>query len=132
MANILNSSAVGVSIFHDFHPDSAETPEADYNVTVPDVRADSGGMHEQISDNVDKLRNAALSKKYKKHYQWKTTNTSFIELHKDLKSLGIENNKFFLVLYDKNLEDVDPYNTGLCFKWYNDIVRVYIFKILIV
>ena len=123
MANILNSSVVGVSIFHDFHPDSAETPEADYNVTVPDVRADSGGMHEQISDNVDKLRNAALSKKYKKHYQWKTTNTSFIELHKDLKSLGIENNKFFLVLYDKNLEDVDPYDIVVPLETQARIVR---------
>jgi hypothetical protein len=38
----------------------------------------------------------------------KTTNKSFIKMHKILKSLGIKNNKFFLRLYDKSLQGVDP------------------------
>ena len=110
LANILNSSTVGVQIFHDFHPDSAETKEVDYNVSIPDVQSDTGSMHEEIADNMDKMRAAVIQKRYKKSYQWNTRNTSFIELHKDLKALGIENNKFFLALYDKKLEDVDPYD----------------------
>ena len=123
MANILNSSTVGVQIFHDFHPDSAETKEVDYNVSVPDVQSDTGSMHEEIADNMDKMRAAVIQKRYKKSYQWNTRNTSFIELHKDLKALGIENNKFFLALYDKKLEDVDPYDIVMPLETQARIVR---------
>jgi hypothetical protein len=43
------------------------------------------------------------------HYQL-TKNKSFLRMHKFLKDQGIRNNKFFLVLYDQLLENVDPYH----------------------
>jgi hypothetical protein len=110
MPNILNYSSLGSRVFTDFHPDSAETVEDDYHVEIPDVTSDSGGMNDQLANNATALRTAALSQKYKKSYQWNTKNTSFIELHEDLKKLGIKNNKFFLALYDKTLMDVDPFS----------------------
>ena len=110
MASIVNLQNVGVSIYNDFHPDSAETKEIDYNVSIPEIKADSGSMDNEISDHMSEIRAAAMKKKYKKRYHWTTKNKSFIELHKTLKALGIENNKFFLALYDQELENVDPYN----------------------
>ena len=68
MANIINSSEVGVQIFHDFHPDSAETKESDYNVSIPDVRPDAGNMHEDIAENMDKMRAKIMKTRYKKSY----------------------------------------------------------------
>lgn len=55
---------------------------------------------------------AYLSKK-KPIYDFKTKNRSFIQLYKDLKKLGVKNNKFFLILYDQDLQLVDPYAPGL-------------------
>lgn len=65
-----------------------------------------------------KMMSAAKKKKLgiKKRdyiYHWKTTNKSFLNLYKDLCNLGIENNKFFLKLYDKDLELVNPFQAGL-------------------
>lgn len=37
-----------------------------------------------------------------------TKNTSFLKIHQFLKEKGIKNNKFFLALYDKDLENIDP------------------------
>ena len=42
-------------------------------------------------------------------YDWETTNISFLQTSSDLKRLGIKNNKFFLKLYDKSLQGVDPH-----------------------
>lgn len=42
------------------------------------------------------------------YYQLETANTSFREMHFFLKNKGIQNNKFFLVLYDRDLAGVDP------------------------
>jgi hypothetical protein len=38
----------------------------------------------------------------------KTTNKSFIKIHKELKDNGIRNNKFFLILYDEKLQGINP------------------------
>lgn len=113
MASFINAESVGLRVFNDFHPDSATQKEEDYGVVVPSVSPDNGGMNPELSDNMGTLVSAAKSQKYKRSYQWKTTNQSFIELHKDLKSLGIENNKFFLALYDKELDGVNPYSPFL-------------------
>jgi hypothetical protein len=43
----------------------------------------------------------------------KTRNISFLQTAKDLKELGIKNNVFFLKLYDRDLEFVDPYDPNL-------------------
>lgn len=53
-----------------------------------------------------------LAKK-KPIYDFKTKNRSFINLYKDLKKLGVKNNKFFLTLYDTDLQLIDPYAVGL-------------------
>ena len=42
-----------------------------------------------------------------------TTNKSFIDMHYYLKSKGIQNNDFFLLLYDRGLAGVDPYDPNL-------------------
>ena len=49
----------------------------------------------------------------KKFYDFKTKNKSFLELYQDLYKLGVKNNKFFLRLYDTDLQGVDPYSPVL-------------------
>ena len=46
-------------------------------------------------------------------YQMNTTNKTFIDMYNYLRDKGIQNNKFFLVLYDKNLLGVDPRDPNL-------------------
>lgn len=46
-------------------------------------------------------------------YDIQTKNISFLQTAKDLKSLGIKNNMFFLRLYDPSLRGVDPYSQHL-------------------
>lgn len=42
-----------------------------------------------------------------------TVNISFIQTHLDLKALGVKNNTFFLRLYDRALQGVDPHSPYL-------------------
>lgn len=42
-------------------------------------------------------------------YHLDTRNISFLQTAKDLKTLGIKNNMFFLKLYDQSLKHVNPY-----------------------
>ena len=42
-------------------------------------------------------------------YDTETTNLSFLQVASDLKKLGIKNNMFFLRLYDKGLQGIDPH-----------------------
>ena len=44
------------------------------------------------------------------YYQTNTKNESFMNMHYYLKAKGIKNNKFHLLLYDKDLLYVDPYD----------------------
>lgn len=46
-------------------------------------------------------------------FHTETTNQSFIDMHYILKQKGIENNKFFLVIYDADLKGVDPRDPNL-------------------
>lgn len=46
-------------------------------------------------------------------YQMNTKNQSFLDMHYYLKAKGIKNNKFHLLLYDKDLANVDPYDINL-------------------
>lgn len=46
-------------------------------------------------------------------YQYNTTNKSFLETHLKLKARGTKNNKFFLILYNKNLLNIDPHSPDL-------------------
>ena len=44
------------------------------------------------------------------YYLQNTTNKTFIRMHYLLKKMGIKNNSFFLALYQKELEGIDPTN----------------------
>ena len=47
------------------------------------------------------------------YFQMNTKNQSFLDMHYYLKARGIKNNKFFLILFDKDLANVDPYDPHL-------------------
>lgn len=47
------------------------------------------------------------------HIHKETTNQSFIDMHNYLKSKGIQNNDFFLILYDAGLKGIDPRDPNL-------------------
>lgn len=47
------------------------------------------------------------------YFQMNTKNQSFLDMHYYLKAIGIKNNKFFLILFDKDLANVDPYDPNL-------------------
>lgn len=49
------------------------------------------------------------------YYHKSTTNQSFLDMHYYLKDKGIENNKFFLALYDTDLLGIDPYDPNLTY-----------------
>ena len=42
-----------------------------------------------------------------------TTNQSFLDMHYFLRAKGITNNKFFLVLYDSDLLNINPRDPNL-------------------
>ena len=73
----------------------------DQNTATPD--------DEKIMKTFISQSSAYLAKK-KPMYDFSTKNRSFIALYKDLKKLGIRNNKFFLILYDQDLRLIDPYS----------------------
>lgn len=47
------------------------------------------------------------------YYQLSTANKSFRDMHYFLKSIGIKNNKYHLILYDKDLAGIDPHDPML-------------------
>ena len=100
------------NVFIDFHP-NIETQEADYqDIKMLEEVNDEGGMNKEIADNMAGIRAATIANTPQvdtAEYHWTTKNKSFVQLHKDLKKLGIKNNKFFLRLYDKALRNVDPF-----------------------
>ena len=54
-----------------------------------------------------------ISQPRKIFIQMSTTNKSFIDMHYYLKSIGIQNNDFFLALLDTGLVGVDPRDPAL-------------------
>jgi len=50
-------------------------------------------------------------------YDTMTSNLSFLQMSKTLKDEGIKNNKFFLVLYDEDLQGVNPYDPNLSLEY---------------
>ena len=60
----------------------------------------------------------------RKAYLQKTTkNKSFLDMHNYLKSLGIKNNAFMLVLIDPDLDGIDPYDPNLNVLYKQKILR---------
>lgn len=56
-------------------------------------------------------------------YDTKTRNLSFVQTAVDLYNLGIENNRFFLALYNENLRGVDPFDPNLTETQMFDIIN---------
>lgn len=56
-------------------------------------------------------------------YQMSTSNKSFIEMYYYLKSQGIKNNKFMLLLYDKDLAGIDPHDPNLSLTMKMKVLR---------
>lgn len=54
-------------------------------------------------------------------YDLKTKNISFLQTARDLKNVNIKNNMFFLKLYDRSLQGVDPYSPLLT---ENQVMRI--------
>ena len=52
---------------------------------------------------------ARIAKIGNKYYDIGTSNKSFLQVAKDLKTLGIKNYYFMLEIYDYSLIDVDPF-----------------------
>lgn len=78
------------------------------NVDNSTMTDDDIGIYKQFTQQA-----AGYLAKKKPIYDFKTKNRSFINLYKDYKKLGIKNNKFFLILYDTDLQLIDPYSPGL-------------------
>ena len=87
----------------------------DMNVITSRFHSDSGGMTKSMEEDLSVLQEAARTTfaKRKPIIDWKTKNASFIELHNDLRRLGIKNNTFFLKLYDRDLQNIDPFSPAL-------------------
>lgn len=88
-------------------------------------RDDDGGMAESMANDIPELQKAAKAtiKTRKPIIDWKTSNQSFINVHNDLKRLGIKHNTFFLKLYDRELVGINPYDPMLPLEMQ---VRVYV------
>ena len=56
-------------------------------------------------------------------YQMSTNNKSFLEMHYFLKSQGIKNNRFMLVLFDPDLAGVDPHDPNLSLMMKQKVLR---------
>ncbi|MBR2245588.1 MAG: hypothetical protein IJ880_00945, partial [Bacilli bacterium] len=59
----------------------------------------------------------------KPYYQMSTNNKSFIDMHHYLKAIGVKNNKFMLVLYDPDLDGVDPFDPSLSLQMKAKILK---------
>lgn len=59
------------------------------------------------------LINQETLQKRKAIIDWNTRNESFLDVHKQLKLLGVKNNAFFLTLLNPALQGVDPYDPNL-------------------
>ena len=112
-------------VFIDYHPNIESEDYVDAPVSQLNTVNDNGGMNSQISEKYQELSVATKvkSKRLTRHYHWKTKNQSFLDLYKDLKTLGVKNNKFFLALYDKTLEDFDPFQAIVPLEMQARIVR---------
>ena len=80
------------------------------NVDNSTMTAEDEGIFKSFANQAVNYAKQASKKRF---YDFKTKNHSFLELYQDLYNLGIKNNKFFLRLYDRDLQGVDPYSPVL-------------------
>ena len=121
MAQIVNkrpNAAPGIDYGSvEYGPTIYDNSYGDHDPSIISSRfkSDGGGFSPELEEDAGVLKKAAqetLSKR-KPIIDWKTTNESFIEVHNDLRRLGVRNNTFFLKLYDRDLQGVDPFSPGL-------------------
>lgn len=81
--------------------------------------SDVGSMPKDLIDNFDMLQEQCKVVKSNKvarrnyTFDFKTSNESFLQLYTDLKKLGIENCKFFLRIYNRDLIGINPFQSNL-------------------
>lgn len=111
MAQILNPGVVNTRYFHTDMGEWKNMQEVNKNLIVNEA----GGLRTEIEDNMQSLAASAkqVTRSRKPIPDWKTTNKSFLKLYNTLNKLGIKNNKFFLRLYDRDLQGIDVYNPML-------------------
>jgi hypothetical protein len=107
--NIMDDGSVGPSLYDDSYG------EHDLTIISSRFHSDEGAVPAAIENDLDMLRTAAQGTIQKRRpiIDWKTRNQSFLDVHQDLRRLGIKNNTFFLKLYDRDLQGVDPYSPAL-------------------
>ena len=102
MATIINDPRK-MRIYHD-RPEFRDSVEPYDEATdqmmadsVPDIESDSGFNSPEVEEAVSQALNSKLVKQPTLGIiDWNTSNKSFISLSKDLHTLGIKNNTFFL------------------------------------
>lgn len=107
--------AVALDVY-DTGPMLYDDTYGDHNESIIASRFhDDAGKSAVPDSDLIELKSAAQQtmRRRKPIIDWKTTNASFIEVHNDLRRLGIKNNTFFLKLYDRDLQGVDPFAPGL-------------------
>ena len=89
--------------------DQNKAPEIVETSTPVSAILDEDKYEEMVHTDLEKTKLGKL----RPSYDFKTSNMSFLEVYRDLVNLGIKNNKFFLVIYDRSLVGIDPYNKAL-------------------
>jgi hypothetical protein len=105
MAQILNSEYENDIIYND-----KKISESQMLVDQSTMTSDDEGMYKSFAAQAGDYAKKVSKKKF---YDFKTKNKSFLDLYQDLYNLGVKNNKFFLRLYDTDLQGVDVYSPVL-------------------
>lgn len=105
MAQILNSGIDDTVVY-----DDKKLSESQMLTDNSTMTAEDEGMFKSFANQAGEYAKRVSKKKF---YDFKTKNKSFLELYQDLYKLGVKNNKFFLRLYDTDLQGVDPYSPVL-------------------
>lgn len=81
---------------------------------VPLMNIINQRKQESNNTNIDSEQRMDYSGNYTTiYYQMNTKNKSFLDMHYYLRAIGIKNNKFHLLLYDRDLANIDPYDQSL-------------------
>jgi len=105
MAQILNSEYDTSVVYSD-----EKVSESQMLVDQSTMSAEDEGMFKSFANQAGEYAKRVSKKKF---YDFKTKNKSFLDLYQDLYRLGVKNNKFFLRLYDTDLQGVDVYSPVL-------------------
>ena len=109
--------------------DNANNTDVEYNIRtdynnmnpIPDTPSSNRRRYVPLVSAIKSIKRNGLqeetrfdgSKYVNIFYQTNTLNQSFMDMHYYLKARGIKNNKFHLLLYDKDLAYIDPHDPNL-------------------